>query len=635
MGEVAIISGAAGGIGSAVARQLLTARDDVCCGLIDVAVEALDALAESYGRDRVLAVEADTRSPDEVNRAVERVVAGFGPPTQLVTAAGVQFNCASEELPYPEWRRVLDINLDGTFFFCQAVGRRMLAEGRGSIVNITSISAYFGFPRRLAYIVSKAGLIGLTQTLAVEWADRGVRVNAVAPGFVDTPLVREAVNLGHVDESAARSHHALERFATPEEIAAWSASCCPTMPPLSRVRRFPWMAAFASRSSRGSEVLAGWRVGIDTGGTFTDIVAFGESGETRTGKVSSTPPNFDQGVLDALAAVGVQPSEIGLLAHGTTATTNAIITKTGARTGLVTTAGFRDVLELRRHNSEDLYDILWDPPEPLVPRRRRLGITERVNYAGEIITPLGETELSEIVERLKEEGAESLAICLLHSYANPAHELRLKHLLAELWPDVYVSISSDLLREPGEFERTSTTVANAYLGPILSRYVMRLQLRLEEADFGGRLMIMHSGEGCSRRRQHWRCRPELSLRVRPPARWQRKASRQRAPPPPRLPGPQPPRASSRSSASTWAAPAPISPLSAMGRQCSSTNIRQNLDLRFAFLPLTSWPSARAAAPLPGWTERAVRRSARRALVRGQGRLATRVAVCYPRLPTQT
>ena len=241
--------------------------------------------------------------------------------------------------------------------------------------------------------------------------------------------------------------------------------------------------------------MAGWRVGIDTGGTFTDIVAFGKGGETRTGKVSSTPPNFDQGVFDALDAVGVRPDEIGLLAHGTTATTNAIITKVGAKTGLVTTAGFRDVLELRRHNSEDLYDILWDPPDPLVPRRRRLEITERVNYAGEVTAPLAESELKEIVERLKEEGVESLAICLLHSYANPVHELRLKHLLAELWPDVYVSISSDLLREPGEFERTSTTVVNAYLGPILSQYVTRLQSRLRKAEFGGRLMIMHSGGG--------------------------------------------------------------------------------------------------------------------------------------------
>lgn len=219
MGEVAIISGAAGGIGSAVAHHLLTARDDICCGLIDVAAEALDALAEPYGRGRVLAVEADTRSLEHVNRAVEKIASEFGPPTQLVTAAGVQFNCPSEDLPYPEWRRVLEINLDGAFFFCQAVGRRMLAEGRGSIVNITSISAYFGFPRRLAYIVSKAGLMGLTQTLAAEWATRGVRVNAVAPGFVDTPLVREAVHLGHVDESVARSQHALERFATPGEIA--------------------------------------------------------------------------------------------------------------------------------------------------------------------------------------------------------------------------------------------------------------------------------------------------------------------------------------------------------------------------------------------------------------------------------
>jgi N-methylhydantoinase A len=237
-----------------------------------------------------------------------------------------------------------------------------------------------------------------------------------------------------------------------------------------------------------------WRVGIDTGGTFTDLVAV-RDGEIRTGKVPSTPPAFDDGVLDALAAAEVPARDVVLLAHGTTATTNALITKTGARTGLITTRGFRDVLELRRHNRGEIYDILWDPPDPLVPRRLRLEVSERVDYAGNVVVPLREGEVVDALERLREDEIEALAVCFLHSYINPAHELRVKELVAERWPGLYVSVSSDLLREPQEFERTSTVVANSYLGPILSTYVSRLERRLAEQDFAGALLIMHSGGG--------------------------------------------------------------------------------------------------------------------------------------------
>jgi N-methylhydantoinase A len=237
-----------------------------------------------------------------------------------------------------------------------------------------------------------------------------------------------------------------------------------------------------------------WRVGIDTGGTFTDVVA-ASNGEVRRAKVPSTPPNFDDGVLAAIGAVGLAPAEVLVLAHGTTVTTNAVITKTGARTGLITTQGFRDVLELRRHNRAELYDILWDPPEPLVPRRRRLEIRERVDYAGTVVQELDELELEEVLERLHDHEIESLAVCFLHSYENPAHELRVKEIVSERWPELYVSISSDLLREPQEFERTSTTAVNSYVGPILARYVDRLERRLGENGFRGRLLLMHSGGG--------------------------------------------------------------------------------------------------------------------------------------------
>jgi N-methylhydantoinase A len=237
-----------------------------------------------------------------------------------------------------------------------------------------------------------------------------------------------------------------------------------------------------------------WRVGIDTGGTFTDIVAV-QGTEVRTAKVPSTPPHFDEGLLKSIEQVGVPLSEIGLLAHGTTVTTNAVITKSGARAGLITTRGFRDVLELRRHNRGELYDLLWDPPEPLVPRQRRLEVTERLNYAGDVIVPLKEDDVVAAIERLQDYDVQSVAVCFLNSYQNPAHEERVREILKERWPTVYVSISSALLREAQEFERTSTTVVNAYVGPILAGYLEELERRLKTSGFEGRLMIMHSGGG--------------------------------------------------------------------------------------------------------------------------------------------
>ncbi len=237
-----------------------------------------------------------------------------------------------------------------------------------------------------------------------------------------------------------------------------------------------------------------WRVGIDTGGTFTDIVAV-RDGEVRTAKVPSTPPHFDQGLLNSIEQVGVPLGEIVLLAHGTTVTTNAVITKSGAQAGLITTRGFRDVLELRRHNRGELYDLMWDPPEPLVPRQRRLEVTERLNYAGDVVAALDEGDVVAAIERLKDYDVQSLAICFLNSYQNPAHEERAREIVKEKWPDVYVTISSALLREAQEFERTSTTVVNAYVGPILAGYVEDLGRRLKASGFVGRLMIMHSGGG--------------------------------------------------------------------------------------------------------------------------------------------
>ncbi len=239
-----------------------------------------------------------------------------------------------------------------------------------------------------------------------------------------------------------------------------------------------------------------WIVGCDTGGTFTDLVALSEEGEFRVAKVPSTPPRFDRAVLEGVRELGVPVEEITRLFHGTTVTTNAVITKRGARSALVTTKGFRDILEIRRANREELYDITWDPPSPLIPRRHRLEVTERVDYAGNVVTPLDEDSVRVVARQIKARGLESAAVCLINAFTNPSHEQRIRELLLEEIPDLSVSLSTDILPEPPEFERTATTVANAYTAPILSQYIERLSQSLAEQGYGEDIvLVMHNGGG--------------------------------------------------------------------------------------------------------------------------------------------
>jgi len=238
-----------------------------------------------------------------------------------------------------------------------------------------------------------------------------------------------------------------------------------------------------------------WRVGVDTGGTFTDVVAVSATGEIRTAKVSSTPPDFDLGIVAGIDELGIEPSHVSAIYHGTTVTTNAAITKSGARTALVTTKGFRDVLELRRGHREDLYDIMWDPPEPLVARADRFEVDERINYRGDVLKELDEDEVISIAEALVARGIEAVAITFLHSYVNDAHEVRAREIIAEHAPGIFISSSADILPEPPEFERTATTVANAYLGPPLVKYLGSLREGLKAAGYTAPLFLMHSGGG--------------------------------------------------------------------------------------------------------------------------------------------
>ena len=240
--------------------------------------------------------------------------------------------------------------------------------------------------------------------------------------------------------------------------------------------------------------MTGWRVGIDTGGTYTDLVAV-RGADRRISKVPSTPPDYDRGVIEAIEAAGIVPADIELLAHGTTVATNAVITGSGAPTALLTTAGFRDVLQLGRHNRGEPFDILWDPPEPLVARRHRYEVRERLDWSGGVVEPLDTDAVRVVAQRAAAAGIEAFAICFLHSYVNPAHEEAAHAIITAELPDAFVVHSAELLREPPEFERTSTTVINATLMPVVTDYLSALKRRLGEAGFDGRLTVMHSGGG--------------------------------------------------------------------------------------------------------------------------------------------
>ena len=224
----------------------------------------------------------------------------------------------------------------------------------------------------------------------------------------------------------------------------------------------------------------GWRVGVDIGGTFTDVALVDEgSGEIGVAKVPTTPRNLAEGVLAALGMAmdryRVKRGDVALLSHATTVVTNAILEGHGARAALVTTRGFRDVLELRRSARADLYDLFQDAPATLVPRRHRFEITERIGADGSVVTPLAEDEIDALIATLKAQRVEAIAVSLLFSFLNPAHERRLGARLRAALPDVPVYLSCEVLPEIKEFERTSTTAICAYVGPILASYLAGLE----------------------------------------------------------------------------------------------------------------------------------------------------------------
>lgn len=242
-----------------------------------------------------------------------------------------------------------------------------------------------------------------------------------------------------------------------------------------------------------------FRIGADIGGTFTDLVFLRPGGAIDKRKVPSTPPDYARAIVEGVRAYcreqELPPKDVREVVHATTVATNSILERKGAKTALITSAGFRDVLELRRIRIPLTYDINWKKPPPLVEREWRFTVRERINAAGEIHTPLDVDGLDLIIERIREEGIESVAVCLLHSYRQPIHERKIGEILRAKLPAVHVSLSCEILPEMLEFERTSTTVTNAYLAPLVGRYLRDLRKDLTQHEIRGPLLVMQSNGG--------------------------------------------------------------------------------------------------------------------------------------------
>ena len=246
-----------------------------------------------------------------------------------------------------------------------------------------------------------------------------------------------------------------------------------------------------------------YRIGIDVGGTFTDLVAVDDTGRVTLAKTASTPADQSIGVIDGLTLLAevVGRDLAGLLAetdrivHGTTVATNSLLERKGARAGMLTTEGHRDVIEMREGLKEDRYNLRMPPPVPLVPRARRLGVRERMRWDGKVQTKLDQRSLDAAIAKLKQADVEAVAVCYLHAYRDGRHEQATKKAIARAMPGVYVSLSSEVLGQIKEYERFGTTTVNAYVGPALSRYLNRLAERLADAGYRRDVLIMQSHGG--------------------------------------------------------------------------------------------------------------------------------------------
>lgn len=246
-----------------------------------------------------------------------------------------------------------------------------------------------------------------------------------------------------------------------------------------------------------------YRIGIDVGGTFTDFLLTDQLGNSTVYKTLSTPKDptigFFNGLTEMAHDLGMELQQfiqqIELVVHGTTVGTNAALTYSGAKTALLTTKGFRDVLEMRQGLRPDAYNNQYISPKPFVPRHLRIGIEERMDYTGQEVTPLSEQDIHQAIDYIREQGVEAVAISFMHSYVNAEHEKRAGEIVREKLPDHYVTISSELVPRSRLYDRSSTTVLNSYIGPIIKNYLTNLTQKLEDFYFSGTLLIMQSNGG--------------------------------------------------------------------------------------------------------------------------------------------
>ena len=237
------------------------------------------------------------------------------------------------------------------------------------------------------------------------------------------------------------------------------------------------------------------RVSVDVGGTFTDVIILNDDGHLRLEKVETVPANPAEGVLSGFQKAEATPQEIDYFVHGTTLGINALLTRTGAKVAIITTLGFRDVYDLARTDRVPMYDFKYRKPQSLVPRYLTYEVNERLNFQGNILTPFDRKSAVAVAQQIAAEGAESVAVCLLHAYANPEHEVAMAQVLNEICPGVSVTLSHHLSREYREYERTSTTVIDAYVKPITRTYLQKLSGELRSQGLGGQFLMTRSGGG--------------------------------------------------------------------------------------------------------------------------------------------
>jgi N-methylhydantoinase A len=251
------------------------------------------------------------------------------------------------------------------------------------------------------------------------------------------------------------------------------------------------------KKDSGMSTHRNWVVGTDIGGTFTDVIGVNlETGEQRIGKVPSTPPTYFDGVINGLARAGLLGEETLSFRHGATVSTNAILERKGVKTALITTEGFRDVLGGGRAERISAFELDWDPPELIIPRRNVLVVRERISPYGEIVTELNEDDVQRAARIIKKRGIESVAVVYIDSFMNPVHELRTRDILREKVPEIDITLSHEVLPQMLEFERTCTTVLNAYISPILKNYLAGLSRRLKtDWNYDGAILVTTSGGG--------------------------------------------------------------------------------------------------------------------------------------------